>query len=123
MWPFFGHRYKLMNLHLIIANSLFLTALIDGALAFLLIKNNPLNKNINRSVAMVAFSAALFATCAGIVYVRNYLGLNYDLYYRACWIGWLGIPASYQCCQYFKDDNSPKAFQIVQLFIHSGSLF
>jgi len=101
-----------MNLHFIIANSLFLIALFDGALAFLLIKNNPLNKNLNRAVAMMALPAGLFALFAGIVYVRDFMGLNYDFYYRACWVGWLAIPATFQCSEYVKDDKSPKAFTI-----------
>ena len=77
-----------MNLHLVFAYSLFFVGLLDCALAYLLVKNNPLNKNLNKSAAVLALSAGLFALSAGTVYVRDMMGLSYDFFYRFCWIGW-----------------------------------
>lgn len=101
-----------MNLHLILGYPLFALAVLDAFLAFLLLKNNPQNKNINKVVAILCFTMAVYAVFAGIVYIREWWGLNYDFFYKACWIGWLAIPPSVQCAYYIKDDKSHKAFVI-----------
>ncbi len=101
-----------MNLHLILGYPLFALAVLDTFLAFLLLKNNPQNKNINKAVAIVCFTMAAYAVFVGIIYIQEWLGLNFDLFYKACWIGWIAIPPAAQCAYYIKDDKSHKAFVI-----------
>ncbi|HEU0265157.1 MAG TPA: hypothetical protein VFR01_05465, partial [Geobacterales bacterium] len=43
----------------------------------------------------VSLVATLWALFAGIAYIRGGMGLGYDFFYRACWVGWFGIPLIY----------------------------
>lgn len=61
----------------------------------------------------MGFATALYAFCAGMVYICGYLGISYKFFYKACWVGWMGLPAIFQFIYYVKEDNkSRKAFII-----------
>ncbi len=98
-----------MNLFDIIAYPLLVIALLECLLGIILITKNPRNLNANKSLAAMAFFSALWSLCAGVVYLQASMGLDYDIFYRACWIGWFNIPAAFQFVYYFKDNNSKKA--------------
>src|SRR5689334_3772403 len=59
-----------------------------------------------RYAALLSFSCAPYCLFAGLTYVRASLGLDYDLYYRCCWFGWLGIPPVLQLAYALRNDAS-----------------
>lgn len=84
----------------IIGYPLLLIAVSEALLGFILLRRNPRNSPLNKTVAAFSFFSAGYALFAGIVYVRASIGLDYDLFYRACWIGWFCIPAGAQFLYY-----------------------
>jgi signal transduction histidine kinase len=61
-----------------------------GAIVWLLAHARRRTPILMYTVWLIFFSA-LLALSAGTVYLRGARGLDYDWYYRACWIGWLTI--------------------------------
>lgn len=98
-----------MNVFEIIGYPLFLIAVSEIFLGVLLLRKNPRNSNVNKSFAALSFFSAGYALFAGIVYVRASMGLDYDIFYRACWIGWFNIPSGFQAVYYMRDEKSRTA--------------
>lgn len=74
---------------------LFLAAL-ELFLGYLLLKNNPRRSSVNRSVAIFSFFSAAFSLSTAIMYVRHFMGLDYNLFARLSWFGWFTVPAAIQ---------------------------
>jgi diguanylate cyclase (GGDEF)-like protein len=106
-----------MNLLGIIGYPLFFIAASEILLGFILLKKNPRNSPLNKAVAAFSFFSAAWSIFTGIVYIRASSGLDYDIYYRACWIGWFCIPAGLQIVYYIKDEKNRIA-QVVGLFLY-----
>ncbi len=98
------------HLHYIIGVPLLGIAFLDVVLFFLILKNNPQGRNINKTVAIACLFTAAYAFFAGMVYIREAMGLDYTLYYKGCWIGWFAMAPIYQFIFYVKDDKSKNAF-------------
>jgi signal transduction histidine kinase len=56
--------------------------------------------------ALLSFSCAPYCLFAGLTYIRASLGLDYDFYYRGCWVGWLGVPPVMQLAYALRADSS-----------------
>ena len=95
-----------MDLYKLIGYPLIAVAILDGVLGFLLLKKNPRDRKVNKAAAALGFASALYALFAGIVYIRSSMGLDFDTFYRACWIGWFAVPAALQCVYYLEDEKS-----------------
>jgi PAS domain S-box-containing protein len=95
--------------HEIIGYPLFLVAGLELLLGFSLIKQNPQNSPVNKTAAALAFFSSAFALCTGIMYIRASLGLDYNVFARANWIGWFSVPAALQFIHYLKDERSRSA--------------
>ncbi|MDE2221964.1 MAG: diguanylate cyclase [Candidatus Omnitrophica bacterium] len=100
------------HLYFIIGVPLIGIAFLDVVLFYLLFKNNPQNRNLNKSIGLMCLITAAYAFFGGIVYIRGGLGLNYIFFYKCCWIGWLGMAPIYQFMYYIKDDKSKTALNI-----------
>ncbi|MEW6068393.1 MAG: sensor domain-containing diguanylate cyclase [Nitrospirota bacterium] len=100
----------------IIGYPLFFIAASEILLGILLLKKNPSNNPVNKAVAVFSFSSAGYALFAGIVYLRASMGLDYDLFYRACWIGWLTIPAALQYVYYFNEKSRIASVEALILY-------
>lgn len=95
-----------MNLLGVIGYPLFFIAASEISLGALLLKQNPRNSTVNKTVAALSFILSLWCILAGIVYIRASKRLDYNLFYRACWVAWLGIPAAFQMIYSMKDKKS-----------------
>ena len=100
------------DLHAIIGYPLFLVSGVELLLGFLLIKQNPKNSPVNRSVALLALFSAAFSLCTGLMYVSASLGLGFTFYARANWIGWFTLPAALQFLYYSESEDSRTAYRI-----------
>ena len=100
------------DLHAIIGYPLFLVSGVELLLGFLLVKQNPKNSPVNRSVALLAFFSAAFSLCTGLMYSSASLGLNFTFYARANWIGWFTLPAALQFLYYSESEDSRAAYHI-----------
>ena len=98
-----------MNLLGIIGYPLFFVAASEVALGVVLLRKNPRKSPVNKTVAALSLFLAIWCTFVGVTFVRASMGLDYDLFYRACWIGWLAVPAALQLAFYLKDERSRNA--------------
>ena len=101
-----------MTYYQIISYPLFLIGGLEIFLGLLLLRNNPRNSPVNRSVAVFAFFSAAYALCTAIMYLRAHLGLPYDFFARANWIGWFTLSAGLQFIYFMKDEASRTARRI-----------
>jgi PAS domain S-box-containing protein len=88
---------------------LLIVSAMELLLGFLLLKNNPRNSPVNRSVAFFSVFSAAFALSTSVMYIRAGLGLPYAALARFSWIGWFTIPAAIQAVFYLQDERSRKA--------------
>jgi PAS domain S-box-containing protein len=98
-----------MSLFQIIGYPLFAVAVLEMLLAAFLVKQNPRNSPVNKSVAAFSFFCACFSLNTAVMYVRASLGLDFVLNARMNWIGWFGIPAALQFIYYMRDEKSRAA--------------
>ena len=89
----------------IIGYPLFLVFTLEFVLAVILLTKRP-STPLHKATAVFSLTAAFFALCGGIVYLRASLGLDYDIFYRGCWIGWVGLPALLQIVYYMQEKKS-----------------
>ncbi len=101
-----------MNLLGIIGYPLFFIAASELFLGFILLKKNPRRSPVNKTVAVLSFFSAIWCLFTGLVYIRASMGLSYDIFYRACWIGWIAVPSGLQTAYYLKDEESRDAYLI-----------
>src|SRR5512143_727036 len=101
-----------MNKFELIGYPLLFISAIEFLLTFILLREK-LTTPLHKITAAFAFFAASYCLFAGIVYVRASLGLDYDIFYRACWVGWIGIAPAFQLIFYIREDKSRAARRIV----------
>jgi PAS domain S-box-containing protein len=87
-------------------------SVIEFLLTFILLRKKPTTP-LHKITAAFAFFAGSYCLFAGIVYVRASLGLDYGIFYRACWIGWIGIVPGFQLIFHWKEDKGRAARGIV----------
>ncbi len=95
---------------------LFISA-IEYFLTLILLRKS-LASPLHKITAVLAFLVASYCLFAGIVYVRASRGLAYDIFYRACWIGWICIAPAAQIIFYFKEDKSLTSRRVI-IFLYA----
>ena len=98
-----------MDTFQLIGFPLFAVSALELLLGFILLRQNPNNSNVNKAVAVMAFFSSAFALCTAIMYTRASMGLDFNLYARANWIGWFNIPAALQFVFYMRSEKSTRA--------------
>ncbi len=88
---------------------LFSIALVEFILGTVLLLHNPRNSRVNKSVAAFSFFTAAFSFETALMYLLGSFGRDVTSLARANWIGWLMIPAGFQCIYYMQDENSRSA--------------
>ena len=106
-----------MNLFEIIGYPLFIVAALEVLLGVVLLRHNPHDSRVNRSVAAFSFFTAAFALNTGLMYVLASFGRDITTLARANWVGWLMIPAALQFIFYMRDENS-RAARIVAYLLY-----
>ena len=101
-----------MNKFELIGYPLLFISAVEFLLTFILLREK-LTTPLHKITAAFAFFAASYCLFAGIVYVRASLGLDYDIFYRACWVGWIDIAPGFQLLFYIKEDKSRASRRIV----------
>jgi len=101
-----------MNKFELISYPLLFISAVEFLLILILLREKPTTP-LHKITATFAFFAASYCLFAGIVYVRASLGLDYDIFYRACWIGWIGIAPAFQLIFYIEEDKSRVARRVV----------
>src|SRR5574341_670438 len=98
-----------MSYFQIVGYPLLLVAAMEIILGIILLRQNPHNSPINKSVAFFSFFSAGYALFSSIIYIRTAFGLDVDLYAKANWIGWFSIPAALQFLYYLREEKSRTA--------------
>ena len=98
-----------MNLLQLIGFPLIVVGSLEILLAMVLLKENPRNSPVNKSIATFSFFTGAFSLITAAMYVRASFGLDITGLARANWIGWLIIPAATQFVFYLKDEKSRTA--------------
>lgn len=105
------------ELHAMIGYPLFPVAGLELLLGFILLRQNPKHSPVNRSVAILAFFSSAFSLITGLMYVRASLGMEYNIYARANWIGWFTLPPALQFLYYLENERS-RAPRIIGLALY-----
>ncbi|MHB8845545.1 MAG: hybrid sensor histidine kinase/response regulator [Nitrospirota bacterium] len=105
------------ELHAMIGYPLFPVAGLELLLGFILLRQNPKHSPVNRSVAILAFFSSAFSLITGLMYVRASLGVEYNIYARANWIGWFTLPPALQFLYYLENEKSRVA-RIIGLVLY-----
>lgn len=95
-----------MNLHELLGYPLFLVSAFELVLGVILLRQNPRNSPVNKSIAAFAIISCLFAFNTAVMYLLAARGLDYNLSARLNWIGWLSVPAALQFVFFLKDEKS-----------------
>ncbi len=85
---------------------LFIVGGLEVLLAMVLLRENPRNSPVNKSIATFSFFTGAFSLITAVMYVRASFGFDITGLARANWIGWLIIPATAQFVFYLKDEKS-----------------
>ena len=93
----------------IIGYPLLICAAVEFLLGFSLLRNNPRDSSVNRSVGAFSIFTASFTLITGLMYVLASFGRDITPLARANWVGWLMIPAAIQFLYYMRDENSKAA--------------
>ena len=101
-----------MNKFELIGYPLLFISAIEYLLTLVLLRKKPTTP-LHKITAVFAFLTASYCFFAGVVYIRASLGLDYSLFYRACWIGWIGIAPAAQLIFHLKDDKSRASRRVV----------
>jgi PAS domain S-box-containing protein len=101
-----------MNKFELIGYPLLFISGLEFLLTFILLREK-LTTPLHKITAAFSFFAASYCLFTGIVYVRASLGLDFEIFYRACWVGWIGIAPAFQLVFYIKEDKSRTARRIV----------
>ena len=101
-----------MNLFQIIGSPLLVISALEFLLGFMLLRENPRNSPVNKSVAAISFFAASFALITALMYILASFGRDITPLARLSWIGWLMIPAAIQFIFYTRDEKSKAARNI-----------
>lgn len=65
------------------------------------------------AAAVFFFTVAAFAFSAGLAYAAAARGLEYDVFYRLCWTGWLAIPAGLHVVHALEGDRRKRSTVLV----------
>src|SRR5512135_1532706 len=98
-----------MNLYYVFGYPLFFIAALELSLGIILLRQNPRNSPVNKSVAAFSFFAAAYVFCSGFSYLLASQHLDFNFFNRFSWIGWFCIPAGLQFIYYLKDEKHPMA--------------
>jgi signal transduction histidine kinase len=98
-----------MNLLQIIGIPLLVISVLELLLGVILLRQNPRNSPVHKSVAALSFFAASFALVTAFMYVLASFGRDITPLARLNWIGWLMIPAALQFIFYLRDETSKTA--------------
>ena len=101
-----------MNLHYLFGYPLFFIAALEIALSIILLRQNPRNSSVNKSVASFSFFTAVYVLSNGISYILEARHLDFNFFNRFAWIGWFSIPAALQFIYFLKDEKSRLARRI-----------
>lgn len=101
-----------MNLLRVLGVPLFAVSALEIYLAVVLLRQNPRKSPVQRAVAAFSLFSAAFALNTAVMYTRASMGLDYELFVRLNWIGWLSIPACLQFLYYLRDERSRAARNI-----------
>lgn len=101
-----------MNLFHLFGYPLFFIAALEIALGAMLLRQNPRNSPVNKSVAAFSFFSAAYVLSNGTCYILASRNLDFNFFNRFAWIGWLSIPAGLQFIYFLKDEKSPTALRI-----------
>jgi PAS domain S-box-containing protein len=93
----------------IIGYPLLISAIVEFLLGISLLRDNPRNSSVNRSVGAFSILTAAFSLITGLMYVFASFGSDVTFLARANWVGWLMIPAGIQFLYYMRDENSKAA--------------
>ena len=85
---------------------LLLISSVEIVLGIILLRHNPRNSPVHRTVAVLSFFTAAFALITGLMYVLASFGRDITFLARANWVGWLMIPAGAQVIFSMKEDDS-----------------
>lgn len=105
-----------MTLFEILGYPLFIVAALEVVLGVILLRHNPRNSAVIRSVAAFSLFSAGYALFTAIMYVQAGQGLNFTLPARLTWIGWFSIPAALQFIYFMKNEKSRAAGMIGLIF-------
>jgi signal transduction histidine kinase len=98
-----------MNLLQIIGIPLLVISVLEFLLGVIILRENPRNSPVNRSVAAISFFAASYALVTAFMYVLASFGRDITPLARLNWIGWLMIPAALQFIFYMREETSRTA--------------
>ena len=101
-----AEQHKLLEL---IGFPLILIGTLEILLSFILVKQNPRNSPVNKSVAAFSFFTAAYSLITGLMYVRASYGLDVTVLARTNWFSWMMIPAGLQFVFYMRDERSQAA--------------
>jgi len=101
-----------MNLFQIIGAPLLVISALEFLLGIILLRENPRNSPVNKSVAAISFFAASFALVTAFMYILASFGRDITPLARLNWIGWLMIPAAIQFIYYLRDEKSRAARKV-----------
>lgn len=101
-----------MNLFQIIGYPLYLVATLEIILGFILLRQPSRRSPVIKAVAAFSFFLSAFALFTAIMYTRASMGLDFNFFTRATWIGWFSIPAALQFIFYMKDETGRVARRI-----------
>ncbi len=93
----------------IIGYPLLVSAAVEFLLGLSLLRDNPRNSSVNRSVGVFSLFTACFTLITGLMYVLASFGRDITPLARANWVGWLMLPAAIQVLCYMRDENSKAA--------------
>src|SRR5687768_1044466 len=80
-----------MDVRAIIGYSLLAIAGMNLCLGVFLVSRGRRKAQLPKLAAVLALTSATYAAVMGLAYVRASLGLEWDMYYRSAWVGWLGL--------------------------------
>jgi signal transduction histidine kinase len=101
-----------MNLPQIIGIPLLVISVLEFFLGVIMLRVNPRNSPVNKSVAAISFFAASYALVTAFMYVLASFGRDITPLARLNWIGWLMIPAALQFVFYMRDETSRTARRV-----------
>src|SRR5512138_2790967 len=97
-----------MNALAAIGYPLLIVATLNFSIGTLLVRRK--NDPVARYAGAVGFVNAIYCWVMGIAYLRASFELPYDIYYRAAWVGWIGMAPMVQIILSLKGDPAGAAW-------------
>lgn len=99
----------MLNLYEIIGYPLLVITAAEFILGAILLAQKRWKNAVYRSLAAMSFFSSAFALFTAVTYLRASNGLDFEIFYRATWIGWFCLPAGLQLGFYIADPKSRTA--------------